>query len=386
MNNCGACGTACKPGEVCARAASARSRAAQGLTNCSGRVPRPHRSTGSIAAPAARRATAGQMCTAGKCVVSCGAGLRATAAASAATSTTDVANCGACGNGVRRRARCARGQVRGPLRRRPRRTATASAATSRPTSTTAARAATPARPGRCAPAASARSRAAHGLTNCNGICRDLADRRQQLRRAAATPCAAGQVCSGGKCAVSCGARPHELQRLVPRPRHRPGQLRRAADDLPAGRGVHRRRVRALVRRGPARTATARAATSRPTRSNCGACGHACGHGRGVPGAATCTLVRPRPERLQRRLQGSAASDPANCGACGKPAAMASSALAASARPSAAAWCATASARTPTWMAPTAAAAAMACGPGEVCSQGKCGLVRRRHHRLRRRLP
>jgi hypothetical protein len=43
-----------------------------------------------------------------------------------------------------------------------------------------------------------------GLTNCSGVCRDLANDRLNCGSCGAT-CAAGQICSGSSCALSCPA-------------------------------------------------------------------------------------------------------------------------------------------------------------------------------------
>ena len=218
--NCGACGTACAAGEVCALGACAAS-CPTGLTNCGGAASNLTSDPRRTAAPAARRAAPAEACAMGAC--SC-----------------------ASGDGVRRR-----------LRRRR-----------RATPRTAAPAATPA-----APTSSCAGRRVRLRGGPHLLRRRLRRHRERSRRTAAraaTACAAGQVCARGACAASCPAALTNcsgacVDLATDRPTAAP-----AARRAPPGRPA--RRAPAPARRAP-RSAAGRAPTSPNDPANCGACGN-----------------------------------------------------------------------------------------------------------------
>ena len=165
--HCGACGNACGAGLVCAMGQCALECGPM-LAQCSGgggadggaarfcantRTDRENCGACGIAC------VAGQICTAGVCVTSCGAGTSACGAL-CRDLQADRGNCGACNNA------CAPGQecVRGA----------------------------------CQASCGA------GTTECTGVCRDLQTDRLNCG-ICGNPCTAGQVCSVGACVASCGA-------------------------------------------------------------------------------------------------------------------------------------------------------------------------------------
>ena len=306
--NCGACGTACAAGEVCSGGACARHLPA-GLTNCGGRLPRPHdrprqlrrlrhrlrRRRGLLARHVRRHLPAGSP----------------TAAASAATSrpTARTAAPAAPPAPPARSARAARARV---TCRRGSPTAAAPAATCRPTPPTAAPAATPARRARSAPTAPARSpaRRAHQVRRHLPRPHDrpgqLRRLRQRLRRGP------GLQQRDLRAVLPGGA--HQLRRHLPRPHDRPRQLRRLRHRLRRGPGLQRRDVRGLLPGGPHQLRR-----QLPRHHDGPRQLRRLRHG--VPGGPVCARAAPARRRARRRSRCAAPRcvdprRPANCGACG----------------------------------------------------------------------
>jgi hypothetical protein len=330
-NNCGACGRACAAGQVCSRA-PARCPAAAGTTNCSGvcrdlqtdnaqlrrlrprvrrgagvlgRAParcRAHgptncsgvcrdlRPTTTTAAPAAglRR---GQVCSAGVCTVSCGAGT--TNCSGVCRDLRRQRNCGACG------ASCASGQVcsAAPARCRARRappTARACAATSTDRQQQLRRLRPRLRGGQVCSAAACTVSCGAGTTNCSGVCRDLRPTTATAAPAAAAPPA---------------------RRAPTRPR------------VCARRHVRRRRLQRRLRR----TATTARATA--ARSTCAAAtptaARATARAPAAPPARTASAPACAPARRSRVITASrsSAAAPPSCAASPRSRSPAASATA-----------------------------------------------------------
>lgn len=153
--NCGACGNACSAGEVCSAGVCTPTCGA-GLVNCSG-VCRDLGTDRLNCGACGRTCAAGQVCSGGSCVVSCGGGL-VNCGGVCRDLGSDRLNCGTCGRS------CDDGQV--------------------------------CNGGACVVSCGG------GLRNCGGICRDLASDRANCG-ACGRSCGPGQICSGGTCILSC---------------------------------------------------------------------------------------------------------------------------------------------------------------------------------------
>jgi len=157
LANCGACGTACKTGEVCSLGKCAVS-CGGGTTECSG-LCKDTQSDINNCGMCGTKCAAGQVCSAGKCGTSCGSGTTECSGVCRDTKT-DRLNCGACGT------TCKDGEV-------------------------------------CSDAV-CKTSCGGGLVDCTGVCRDTATDRLNCGACGKT-CAAGEVCSAGKCGLSCGS-------------------------------------------------------------------------------------------------------------------------------------------------------------------------------------
>ena len=155
VNNCGACSSVCKTGEVCTAGKCVLS-CQPGLTNCAGFCVNLQSDISNCGA-CASTCKSGQVCTAGKCALSCQAGLT-DCAGICVNLQSDLSNCGACAT------TCKSGQV-----------CTA---------------------GKCALTCQA------GLTECSGLCVDLQTSGANCG-ACASSCKTGEVCKASKCVVAC---------------------------------------------------------------------------------------------------------------------------------------------------------------------------------------
>ena len=155
VNNCGACSSVCKTGEVCTAGKCVLS-CQPGLTNCAGFCVNLQSDISNCGA-CASTCKSGQVCTAGKCALSCQAGLT-DCAGICVNQQSDLSNCGACAT------TCKSGQV-----------CTA---------------------GKCALTCQA------GLTECSGLCVDLQTSGANCG-ACASSCKTGEVCKASKCVVAC---------------------------------------------------------------------------------------------------------------------------------------------------------------------------------------
>ncbi len=155
VKHCGACGTACKAGEVCSGGKCAL-YCQQGLSDCSGSCVNL-KTDSSNCGTCGGACKAGELCKQGACALSCQAGLNA-CSGKCVNLKTDSSNCGACGTA------CKAGEACGA--------------------------------GVCALSCQA------GLTACNGKCVDLKSDNANCGTCA-NACATGYACAAGKCALSC---------------------------------------------------------------------------------------------------------------------------------------------------------------------------------------
>ncbi len=93
--NCGACGTACKQGEVCSAGKCATS-CGGGSTQCGSSCVNTS-TDGANCGNCSIACKQGEVCSAGKCATSCGGGTQQ-CGQSCVNQQTDPANCGMCGN------------------------------------------------------------------------------------------------------------------------------------------------------------------------------------------------------------------------------------------------------------------------------------------------
>ena len=267
--NCGACGKTCSAGQVCSSGACTLS-CPSGQQKCSGDAGAPYCATLTSdqqnCGACGTACQAGQICAAGICALSCPPGQFKCSggdagAAFCAKLSTDYQNCGACGNACKAGQICAAGVC-----------ALA-----------------------CPPGQQKCSGGDAGAPSCAKLQTD-----PQNCGTCGNACQAGEVCAAGACVLSCP----------------PGQLKCSAGDAGAP-------TCADVKIDP---------------NNCGACGNACGAGQ-ICSSGACLLSCPTGQ--QKCAGGDAGAafctstqlDPNNCGTCGN-----------------------------------------ACQTGQVCSAGKCAVT------------
>ena len=153
--NCGACGTACLSGEVCAAGKCALS-CPTGFDNCSGSCVNLKTDVANCGKCAAA-CLSGEVCAAGVCGLSCPTGF-SKCSDKCVNTQSDNKNCGACGTA------CLSGEV-------------------------------------CTTGACVLS-CPSGLTTCAGACVNLQNDVANCGKCA-NKCQAGDVCSAGACSVSC---------------------------------------------------------------------------------------------------------------------------------------------------------------------------------------
>ncbi|MBL8603157.1 MAG: hypothetical protein JNK72_14635 [Myxococcales bacterium] len=207
--HCGGCGNACASGEVCS-AGRCQLQCGAGLTECRG--------GGADAGASAQRmcanlsidpgncgmcgnaCAAGQRCVSGSCQLSCGGGTTE-CAGSCRDLRGDNANCGACGRA------CAAGQVcsQGECRLNCGGGTTMCGDACRDLQTDRANCGAcgnSCMPGQVCSMGACRVDCAAGSTNCSGMCRDLQTDQANCGMCG-TACAAGQSCVAGTCTVRC---------------------------------------------------------------------------------------------------------------------------------------------------------------------------------------
>jgi len=280
--NCGKCGTKCVAGQVCSAGKCALS-CHKGLTDCSGACANLLSDLANCGA-CGTKCAAGQVCSAGKCALSCQSGLTDCSGA-CANLQTDVANCGACAN------KCLAGHV-------------CSA-------------------GKCALSCQS------GLKDCSGVCVNLQSDLYNCG-ACANKCAAGQVCSVGKCALSCQSTLTNCS----------GTCANLQSDL----------------------------------SHCGACGNACKAGQ-VCSAGKCALTCQTSLTDCSGTCVNLLTDLAHCGACGNACKAGQVCKAGKCEVSCQAGLTDCSGTCANLQSDVAncGACGTACKGGEVCSAGKCAL-------------
>ena len=157
QQHCGACGTACKAGEVCSAGKCALS-CQTGLTACSGTCVSLQTDLQNCGA-CGTACKAGEVCSAGKCALSCQVGL-SNCNGTCVNLLTDLNNCGKCVNSCKAGEICSSG--------------------------------------------SCKLSCQAGLTDCNGTCVNLLTDLHHCGKCAAA-CQAGEVCSAGSCKLTCQA-------------------------------------------------------------------------------------------------------------------------------------------------------------------------------------
>ena len=290
--NCGACGTACGAGRVCAMGRCALT-CPMGQLVCGDRCVDPQTDLAHCGACGAA-CPAVQVCSAGACSVTCGAGLTRCGGAGdagapfCANVQTDRANCGACGTACGAGQVCVNGGCR--VECVTGQTACGDRCVDVQTDRThCGGCGTVCPAGQVCSAGACQVSCAAGLTNCQGTCRDLQNDRVSCGACGAS-CAAGQVCSMGACQVSCGAGLTDCGGVCRDVQTDRAHCGACGNACPAGQTCAEGRCGVecpanLRRCGDEDGGAASCVDAQSDRANCGACGNACAMG------ATCTAGR-----------------------------------------------------------------------------------------------
>ncbi len=279
--NCGACGNACKAGQVCSAGTCATS-CGGGTSLCAGSCT-VLSSDGANCGACANACKAGEVCSAGKCASACSGGTEA-CGQSCVSTQTDRTNCGACGT------QCKDGEI-----------CTA---------------------GKCALTCQ------QGLTTCGGrdggasYCASTQTDNANCG-ACGNACPNGQVCAAGKCATSCGGGSTQCGNLCVDVQNDPANC--GACGNACGNGlVCAGGVCQLTCLGGSTKCGNQCVDTRNDPANCGACNtlcsyanagalcanSLCGLGACSPGFANCN---------NQPIDGceiGTTTDPTNCGGCG----------------------------------------------------------------------
>ena len=203
-SHCGVCGTACKAGEVCSGGKCALS-CQTGLTDCSGACVNTDSDPKNCGA-CGTACQAGEVCSAGKCALSCPPPQKKCGGGDAgppycANVQSDNSNCGACGTACQAGEVCSAGKCAltcqtGLTECSGKCVDTLTDLFNCGACAAACKAGEVCSAGKCALTCQS------GLTDCSGKCVDTLTDWSNCG-ACATPCKAGQLCSAGKCALSC---------------------------------------------------------------------------------------------------------------------------------------------------------------------------------------
>ena len=267
--NCGQCGNKCQAGQVCAAGKCALSCPA-GLKQCGGGdagVPfcaNLQQSPGNCGA-CGNSCKSGEVCSAGKCALSCQTGL--TDCSGTCTNTlSDNKNCGACATA------CKSGEV-------------CSA-------------------GKCALSCQA------GLTDCSGACTNTLSDNKNCG-ACATACKAGEVCSTGKCALSCQAGLTDCSGSCTNTLSDNKNCGACATACKAGEVCSAGKCDLSCQTGLT-DCKGTCTNLKSDYTNCGTCGHGCAQGKYCTGGICCLTGYTSCSNVCIDLQNNAN----NCGACG----------------------------------------------------------------------
>ena len=264
--NCGECGTSCGASEVCSNGACA-ANCQPGLTDCVGSCVNTKSDVYNCGGCDVICA-AGEVCSNGKCELSCAQGLKVCDGLCTDTHT-DVANCGACG-----------------------------------TSCSAGEACTG---GACALACQS------GLTNCDGRCVDKTSDEMNCG-ACGSHCAAGEVCSNGACAVGCQAGRTDCSGACVDTMNDNANCGACGNACGATEKCSNGTCAANCSEGLS-VCSGLCANLKSDPSNCGACGVACSASQ-FCAAGACVDLCKAPNTTCGQACTSLDSDPANCGSCG----------------------------------------------------------------------
>ena len=264
--NCGACGVVCPAGEICSGGSCVVS-CGSGLTNCGGTCTNTITDNNNCGACGTVCPT-GYICSGGTCNIACGSGLT-NCGGTCANTTSDPNNCGACGNV------CPAGLV--------------------------------CQFGACTLVC------AGGTTKCGSLCVNTMIDPANCG-ACGTVCPTGYICSGGTCNIACGSGLTNCGGTCANTTSDPNNCGACGTACPAGQ-VCQSGACTIVCAGGSTKCGSLCVDLSTDNANCGACVHPCPAGK-ICSGSTCVATCASPLVACSGTCVDTRYDPANCGGCG----------------------------------------------------------------------
>ncbi len=264
--NCGACGTACKDGEVCSKG-SCGVTCSGGATKCGDKCADTQGDTANCGG-CGMACKAGEVCAKGMCALDCVGGTTKCGDKCVDTAA-DTSNCGGCGMVCKAGELCASGAC---------------------------------------------SLTCLGNTSiCSGVCVDTSNDPANCG-ACAMACPAGEVCSAGACAALCGGGSLECSGKCIDPMLDPQNCGSCGNVCPAGQ-VCSQGACGLVCAGGTTACNGKCVDTNTDVANCGGCAMACGADKVCSGGVCASICGGSLTKCGNACVDTMV-DNANCGACG----------------------------------------------------------------------